>query len=70
MNKFCCGSMERQCSVDRTTEKSICYLQRRRKYGINYFDKESYNEIYYCPWCGKQLTKKKYIHSKPLKVNS
>ena len=66
MYSYCCVSMKNHCSEDRVTEKSIIYIKRRKQYGIPYFDKQSYNEIYYCPWCGKQITKMKYVHSKLL----
>ena len=50
---FCCELMKKHLQDG---EVSILYLKKIREYGITINDGgTSFQEIYYCPWCGKKL---------------
>ena len=52
-NQHCCKEMEFHLQEG---EVALLYLPEFREYGIQILDGgSSFQEIYYCPWCGKKL---------------
>ena len=48
----CCKEMDTHANSD----IGIVYLEKFREYGISYNDGgSSFQEITFCPWCGKRL---------------
>jgi len=53
MNQHCCEEMNLHL---RAGEVAIVYLPEFREYGLKILDGgSSFQEIYYCPWCGQKL---------------
>ncbi|MDM8532019.1 hypothetical protein QUF63_12680 [Anaerolineales bacterium HSG25] len=53
MSQHCCKEMEFHLQEG---EVALLYLPKFREYGIQILDGgSSFQEIYYCPWCGKKL---------------
>ena len=53
MNTHCCEEMEFHLKGD---DVAIVYIPEFREYGIKILDGgTSFQEIYYCPWCGQKL---------------
>ncbi len=50
--EHCCESMSSFIEDERV---QLLYISKYRSFGIRYWKSSSYQEIYYCPWCGTKL---------------